>query len=97
MTDIQLLESHCPMSDNSYNFDKTVTVGKFQIQIDSKAQYGYFEHEVLGEDRAGGLWFSNDELVDYDGPCVSGLPDNVVKGIESLGFKVDSSFHVDRV
>lgn len=85
------------MSDNSYNFDKTTTVGKYEVKIDSQAQYGYFEHETLGEDRGGSLWFSNDELVDYDGPCVSGLPKDVVTAIESLGFKVDSDFHADKV
>ena len=28
---------------------------------------GYFEHNRLGEDLGGGLWFDGDNLTDYDG------------------------------
>jgi hypothetical protein len=28
---------------------------------------GTFEHNTLGEDSAGGLWFDGDNLEDYDG------------------------------
>jgi hypothetical protein len=69
----------------SYNFDKKTQVGKWSIDIDSERQYGFFEHDDYGE--GGGLWFVDNMLVDYDG--VYELPDNVIKGIEDLGFNAD--------
>jgi hypothetical protein len=69
----------------SYNFDKKTQVGKWSVDIDSERQYGFFEHDDYGE--GGGLWFVDSMLVDYDG--VYELPDNVIKGIEDLGFNAD--------
>jgi|688.fasta_scaffold993446_2 hypothetical protein len=69
----------------SYNFDKKTQVGKWSVDIDSERQYGFFEHDDYGE--GGGLWFVDNMLVDYDG--VYELPDNVIKGIEDLGFNAD--------
>jgi len=69
----------------AYNFDKKTQVGKWSVDIDSERQYGFFEHDDYGE--GGGLWFVDNMLVDYDG--VYELPDNVIKGIEDLGFNAD--------
>jgi hypothetical protein len=69
----------------AYNFDKKTQVGKWSVDIDSERQYGFFEHDDYGE--GGGLWFVDSMLVDYDG--VYELPDNVIKGIEDLGFNAD--------
>ena len=69
----------------SYNFDKKTQVGKWSVEIDSDKQYGFFEHDDYGE--GGGLWFVDSMLVDYDG--VYELPENVIKGIEDLGFNAD--------
>jgi hypothetical protein len=69
----------------SYNFDKKTQVGKWSVEIDSEKQYGFFEHDDYGE--GGGLWFVDSMLVDYDG--VYELPENVIKGIEDLGFNAD--------
>jgi len=71
---------------SNYNFDKSVDVGKFTVEIDSKAAYGYFEHHELGDDCGGGLWFTKNELTDYDG--VFELPASVTCGIRELGFIV---------
>lgn len=70
-----------------YDFDKKITVGKFEVHVDTKAQYGSFEHEDYGEDYGGGLWFSDNELVDFDG--VSILPKDVGEAIKQLGLKID--------
>ncbi len=69
-----------------YNFDKRIQSGKFDIRVDSAAQYGYFEHDDLGEERGGGLWFEANDLIDYDGVAV--LPKAVREGLRSLGFTV---------
>lgn len=86
----------------SYNFDKKFQGGKYSIQVDTKAMYGYFEHDVLGDERAGGLWFDLSpsvkpvpdserlELIDYDGmPC---LPKDVVAALRENDFIVDEDF-----
>lgn len=69
----------------SYNFDSKIQVGKWLIEIDSKAQYGYTQDDDGDFDI--GLWFQNNELVDYDG-CYS-LPKQVIQGIEALRFNAD--------
>lgn len=71
-------------------YDKEATSEKFEIGISSEKQYGYFEHDDYGEDYGGGLWFENNELIDYDG--VFSLPKEVIEKIEALGFIVQDSF-----
>ena len=70
-----------------YDFDKKITVGKFEVKVDTKSQYGCFEHELYGEDCGGGLWFSDNELVDFDGVGI--LPKDVGEAIKKLGLKID--------
>ncbi len=79
------------MSDNSYDFTKKTTVGKWDVAIDEKAKYGYFEHTGTGT--GGSLWFEGGELVDYDGVGV--LAKSVIEGIKSLGFVVGEDFLSD--
>ncbi len=69
----------------TYNFDHKIVVGKYQVQIDSNAQYGFFENVVDGGE--GGLWFTDNELVDYDGYYE--LPESVIVAIGQLGFNPD--------
>ena len=68
-----------------YNFDSKIQVGKWLIEIDSQAQYGYTQDD--NGDFDIGLWFTNNELVDYDG-CYE-LPKQVIQGIEALRFNAD--------
>lgn len=68
----------------AYTFDKVSKVGKWEVLIDSAAQYGYFEHDIYGE--GGGLWFEHNELQDYDG--VYSLPAKVIEAIRAAGFIV---------
>ena len=65
-----------------------IQIGKFEICIDKEKQYGYFEHNKYGDELSGGLWFENDNLVDFDGVMV--LPKDVCKGIKILGYKCDT-------
>ena len=67
------------------------------VQIDPKAQYGYWEHRDCTE--GGGLWFGPAdhtgalELLDYDGAFE--LPRRVVEGLRIAGFKLDATFNPD--
>lgn len=70
----------------AYKFDLSIDTGKWTIEIDSAANYGYIERNSNGD--GGALWFnSNKELIDYDG--VYELTDSVIKAIESLGYNAD--------
>lgn len=81
----------------AYNFDKQMTVGKYLVEVDSKAMYGYFEHQEYGS--GGGLWFEEIEdvlgdkqlfLRDYDGTFA--LPKQASAALIMLGFYVGVEF-----
>jgi len=60
----------------AYNFNMKLGTQNFTIGVDIKAKYGYFEHDTLGDNCGGGLWFDKDlVLQDYDG--VFELPSEV--------------------
>ena len=60
----------------SYTFNTQLGTQNFTIGIDTKAKYGYFEHDTLGDTCGGGLWFDKQlNLTDYDG--VFELPSEV--------------------
>ena len=71
---------------STYNFDKRIQAGKFDVQVDTAAQYGYFEHDHYGDECGGGLWFEDNTLVDYDGVAI--LPSDVAAGLRSMGMVV---------
>lgn len=75
---------------NHYVFDMKFQSGPYTIEIDTRAEYGYFEHEDLGDERGGGLWFEDNKLTDYDG--MEYLPAYVIKGLREAGFIVDEEF-----
>lgn len=58
----------------------------FEICIFHDKFRGYFEHNRLGEDCAGGLWFECGKLTDYDG--VFTLPAEVEMKLKELGYEV---------
>ena len=86
------------------NFDKifgkkedlnilTTDEGKYTIEVNQVTLRGWFEHNELGEDRAGGLWFARESdgtltLVDADGVAV--LPKRVVAALRAWGINVPS-------
>lgn len=69
----------------AYNFDKKQQVGDWLVEVDTEKQYGYFENQEHGGE--GGLWFTNNELVDYDG--VYEIPKQVVMALQSMNLNVD--------
>lgn len=67
-----------------------LTKGKYAIWISEDRYLGYFEHEDYGDEAGGGLWFSANALMDYDG--VFELPQDVIAGLRELGFFVNKDF-----
>jgi len=60
----------------AYNFNLKLGTQNFTVSIDVENKYGYFEHDTLGDNCGGGLWFDSDlKLEDYDG--VYDLPSEV--------------------
>jgi hypothetical protein len=74
----------------TYNFDVKFQHGKFEVGVDTSANYGYFEHETKGDECGGGLWFEGKELTDFDG--LFELPKAVAEGLREHGFVVSSDF-----
>ncbi|MEQ1601291.1 MAG: hypothetical protein ABL885_05925 [Methylophilaceae bacterium] len=68
-------------------FDRTFETTNFTIEIDEVNGNGYFEHNRLGDGCAGGLWFEDKILVDYDG--VFELPRDVVRVLLEAGHSGD--------
>lgn len=84
------------MSDYYYNFNLKVTTTHFDVMVDTKEKYGYFEHHQYGDGMGGGLWFDTLpdgtlDLLDYDG--VPSLPREVADTLRSLGITVDAIFY----
>jgi len=73
------------------NWEAKSVVNKFDIGINLDTSKGWFEHHIFGDEQGGGLWFENDELIDYDG--VYSLPEDVITGIKELGFIVSENFY----
>lgn len=49
-------------------YDLNLSTNKFEIHIDTKGRYGWFEDKKVGDENGGGLWFDgNMKLQDYDG------------------------------
>lgn len=82
-----------------YNFDvKLVSAKGNNVEIDTSALYGYWEH-VSGIE-GGGLWFERLEgggleLVDFDGAY--SLPQAITDKLRAEGYTVGAEFDVDVV
>jgi hypothetical protein len=74
----------------SHDFTTNIDTENFEIRVSESTQYGYFEHNTLGDECGGGLWFIGDELVDYDG--VFQLPKEVVEALRNHGFLLDDAY-----
>ena len=67
-----------------YNFTTIIGTQNYDIRIDPKSLYGYFEHNELGDESGGGLWFDKEfQLIDYDG--VFFLPSEVKNVLVKFG------------
>ena len=70
-----------------------IKTAHFEILIFEGGERGYFEHEHMGDDCAGGLWFEGKELTDYDG--VFALPNEVSTALREAEYIVDEDFEDD--
>ena len=66
-------------------------MNNFTLYDTTNPQKIYFEHNRLGENCAGGMWFENKTLIDYDG--VFDLPKEVLEHMLSQGY--DMSYVTD--
>ena len=72
---------------------KTINTARFEVGIHDKIagviHTGWFEHNELGDEYGGMLWFNNDGILyDYDG--IAGyLPAEILDVLEAEGFNVD--------
>jgi hypothetical protein len=65
---------------------KVTNTGNFEVALATNGTYGYFEHNALGEECGGGLWFKDGAIYDYDG--VYELPSEVVVELENRGVDI---------
>lgn len=77
-----------------YNNDIVFQAGHYTVGVDTARLHGYFEHDILGDNSGGELWFARSgdrlELTDYDG--VWALPREVVDGLKQHNFIVSEDF-----
>lgn len=59
----------------------------FEVGIHDDKRRGYFEHNELGDECGGGLWFHDGALIDYDG--VYELPREVIRTLAANGIDVE--------
>ena len=55
---------------------------KWTVEISPSTQYGYFENNINGN--GGGLWFEDNQLVDFDG--MFDLPKSVFNMLVGAGY-----------
>lgn len=86
----------------AFNYDKKVQKGHWEIQVDTQAMRGSFEHEHTGT--GGGLWFQGGEdenkkprieLCDYDG--VYELPLEICEALKEWNVFVEDVYWPDSV
>lgn len=85
---------------STYHFNRDLSRAPFTVKVDTAARYGYFEHDLLGDNCGGGLWFEADPtgdlmLFDYDG--VFALPFTVALALHQAGVRVDPEFWPDGI
>ena len=68
-----------------YSFNQDLSTERYTVQVDTAAQYGYFENNTTGT--GGGLWFQDNVLVDYDG--VFELPKQVHAALVGAGYNLE--------
>lgn len=72
----------------TYDYNKDLSTKHYEVKIATADSYGYFEHNAMGDESAGGLWFEGKELVDYDG--VFDLPAEVKQALTTAGYIGDA-------
>lgn len=64
-----------------------ISTANFMIDIDDEVGVGFFEHNEVGDECGGGLWFDGRTLTDYDG--VYDLPSEVQRALLDNGYQLD--------
>lgn len=77
----------------TYVYDLDLSTKHYEIKVSTNDHYGYFEHHELGDESAGGLWFADKELIDYDG--VFELPKEVAEALKARGYWDDDGLMAD--
>ena len=91
------------MTSEVIRFDRVFRTQNFDVQISTAELKGYFEHDRLGDECAGELWFEKQEggdslvLTDYDG--VFELPKEVKQVLIDNGviFEDDDNEGVEQI
>jgi len=65
----------------------------YNLWFEPNNDYVYFEHDEIGDNHAGGMWFNNKTLVDYDG--VFELPKEIIKYMEKEGYNMNYAKDLD--
>lgn len=73
---------------HDYTYD--LSSENFDLKISPSTNYGYFEHNKMGDNCGGGLWFTGLTLDDYDGVAI--LPKEVAKSLRKAGYFLDETF-----
>lgn len=81
-----------------HEYSVVIKTANFEIKISPATMYGYFEHDHLGEECSGGLWFDTCqvaadqglELFDCDG--TPELPGEVKEALAQAGYIVGEEF-----
>lgn len=68
-----------------YHFNQDLSTERYTVQIDTTAQYGYFQNDTTGTE--GGLWFADNALIDYDG--VFELPNEVFSALTTANYNLE--------
>jgi hypothetical protein len=71
-----------------HDYTETLESGNWLIKISPTTEYGYFENQDTGGE--GGLWFTGNELYDYDG--MFELPKLVADALQGAGYVVPREF-----
>ena len=68
---------------------KRIYTENFEVGIHDDRKHGWFEHNELGDECGGGLWFEDDgTLYDYDGVYM--IPLEVLAALKAEGFDVEA-------
>lgn len=84
----------------NYNYTTNISTKNFEIKFDLDKEYGYFEHNQLGDECSGGIWLNSCMnaahekvfvVTDYDGVFM--LPTEVKDALLNFGILLDWSAH----
>ena len=82
------------MKNAMHKFTVDASTKKFTVKISPDTLYGFFEHNTLGDDFSGGLWFEllpkGLKLIDFDG--TSHLPREIAKALSANGVVLTNEF-----